>query len=422
MRLAKPIVVFSAILIVAFAGLAIFANVVSTPGSGTTSNSDSTDTDVFTERVWERSTEYAVTTSYTLEQRELIANSLTATMQGEVAWLNTCVLPDGAIAFRPSKEGVNTVNQYFSIYTALALLAADSDDAALSTVRAHLEWSFAHMSASTPDAEGLYYTVGNYEETLSGGVVVAEEAKAYDAADSSLALFLTEVWRYVEVSGDTAILDEHKDEIEGSMETLLGLFEEDGLAHGKPSYWVAYLMDNCEVYLGVQDAVAMFQEHYLVGEPTQRDQDLSGAMEQTLQAMDAAFEDVLWSQGQQCYLTYAGQDTLDWDKFYSDATSQLFPAIFGVIPADSTRAVELYDTFCEHYDWTTMDYYTSGENDFYWSVLALGAAKVGDLERLQSFITIYEAFTAGGHAYPAYNGDAAMLVLACVESIDQCDV
>ena len=96
-----------------------------------------------------------------------------------------------------------------------------------------------------------------------------------------------------------------------------------------------------------------------------------------------------------------------WSDFYPSATAQTFPIMHGLIATDSQRAQDLYAGFCNAYAWETMDI----PDKFYWGSNVYVAAMMGDVERVSTYMTLYER-VMNRHLFPLYNADAAKVSMA----------
>jgi hypothetical protein len=67
-----------------------------------------------------------------------------------------------------------------------------------------------------------------------------------------------------------------------------------------------------------------------------------------------------------------------WNVWYADATSSVYPALWGVIPPDDPRAVEAWAKLNESFPrWPELE---TGDT-FPWCIIGYAAVVMGDLER-----------------------------------------
>ena len=107
---------------------------------------------------------------------------------------------------------------------------------------------------------------------------------------------------------------------------------------------------------------------------------------------------------------YAKGNTSSWNKFYPDATAQLYPSLFGVVPASDPKSKLVYDKFNSSFsDWSTGKMYGS----FPWTMIAYAAAVMGDKERVDAYVThIYGLNVKGEQKEKWYDAEAGALLLA----------
>ena len=95
-----------------------------------------------------------------------------------------------------------------------------------------------------------------------------------------------------------------------------------------------------------------------------------------------------------------------WSRWYPDATSQLFPALQGVIPATSPRAAELWTGF--NAAWPRWDRLVNGDSGGYpWALVGTAAIVLGDRERAVTYSNaVQHRYAAAGFPYPWYDAEA----------------
>ena len=188
----------------------------------------------------------------------------------------------------------------------------------------------------------------------------------------------------------------------------------NGLTLAKPDYAIKYLMDNCEVYEGMVAAEKLYSKVLVpagAGSTATRDKLKNGVKQ-----ISDNIEKKMWNGS--FYYPALGTDdrsayTFSWTNFYPSATSQMFPIIFGLIDPSSDRAKTLYNTFCQHYDWENHDI----PDSFYWGSNLQAAAKMGDVDRMKTYLTAYQKVAMRNHNYPLYNADAAKVSMAAYDII-----
>lgn len=346
----------------------------------------------------------------------------------ETQWLADMILPNGTFPMTPVKDGVVKMNPYFADFGALAIL--DGDKKHIPALKRYMDWHFSHLNTAKTDYNGVDGTIYDYNISVSGGKVTKEEIlinnqgkKEYDSTDSYAATFLMVLWKYYDKTGDKTYIVNHYNEIERIINALYATMY-DGLTTAKPDYPVKYLMDNCEVWQGIGDAIKLY-EKVIVPQK-------SGAAA-TLSKLKASYTEVaqqiekkMWNADEGYYYPALGMDgdpnhVFNWNNFYPSATAQLFVITSGLLKPTDARAKQLYNDFNSHYstgeskkDWDHM----SIPDAFYWGSLVHTAAMMGDDVRVKNYMTMYRKVMKN-HAYPLYNADAGKACMAAALMVEK---
>ncbi len=343
---------------------------------------------------------------------ELQAGFLDAFVDTETAWISSLQLENGAIGMTFVKNGDVTVNPYFADIAALALL--DNSDKYFNAVKNYLEWHFAHLNTAESDYNGVDGTIYDYTISVSDGkivkesVIVKDDKNSYDSTDSYAATFLILLNKYYTVTGDAEYIISRKDDVIRVAEAMISTLDK-GLTFAKPDYAVKYLMDNCEVYEGLQATVDLFDKIIFKDDNCHM---TYVKFKYAYKWIGQSIEKYLWnSDGGYYYaaITDNGKPAFEfsWSEFYPSATAQLFPIIHSVIPGDSVRANSLYLSFTKEYNWQKLEI----PSEFCWGAMALAAAKINDIDRVMEYVNSYIAYSAE-RSYPLYNADAARVCMA----------
>ncbi|MGC8843795.1 MAG: hypothetical protein ACP5QS_07630 [bacterium] len=153
---------------------------------------------------------------------------------------------DGVIFLYPLEAEENTVIPYFSNYASIGLCLAYSrikDKRYLEAVKSWLDWYAFHMN---PDG-----TIYDYKGTPNH----LKSTGDYDSSDAYAGTFITAVWYVYRVSQDKVFLKKMYKAVKRAVEGIKLTLQEDNLTYAKPNYPVKYLMDNVEVWRGINDAV-----------------------------------------------------------------------------------------------------------------------------------------------------------------------
>ncbi|MGD9676952.1 MAG: hypothetical protein AB7V16_01130 [Vulcanibacillus sp.] len=347
-------------------------------------------------------------------------------VESEQEWLVSLQQSNGALAFTEVENGTISIVPYFSSITAIALLQKSLNVEYVDEVKAYFDWHFARLNNVKSDKTGTAGTIYNCTADVVNGVVVSEyNNQGYDSVDSYAALYLMVLWNYYEQTGDAEYLIQHFSQIMAVIGAMNATIDNDGLSYYKPNGDVKYLMDNSEVYQGVLSAIKLLEQVFLphFGKETKEYCEVEQVITHfheinSKQAL--AFDTILWNDTEQRYeIGLNKEGTIlnfnSWKNFYPDAVAQLFPIIFGVIDSDSTRAIKLYDTFGENFEWQSMEHYNKGYIDFYWGLTAYCGALMHDEEKVYAYLNYYKNNVSPNHDYPAYNADGAWVVLASAE-------
>lgn len=369
--------------------------------------------------------------AYSVMQRPILKEKIDfyqSIVDSETEWIKGLQLSNGAFAFRVREGELAWINPYFADYTAMALLWAGDGQKYVEEVKKYLDWHFDHLNDSETDKNGIDGTIYEYIAEVKNGIVVSETTKEkYDSVDSYAASFLNLLWDYYNYTDDVEYLIEHYDEILRVINAINATMD-DGLTITKPDYPVKYLMDNTEVYEGLSCAVGLYDKVFLPGlkKNTNEYEDAEKVYEilkKQQNKLDEKLQHKMWNELDGHYAVALGEDgkaivDFNWDDFYPDATSQLFPIIHDVLDKKSDRAKYLYETFGNHYAWEDFEHYTKGDADFYWGRLPYAASVMKDEDRVKTYMTYYSENVMSEHKKPLYNADAAWVVLACEKMID----
>jgi len=338
----------------------------------------------------------------------------------ETKYLLSLQLEDGALAeYGVQDDNTAYIMPYFNDFAALGLLDGGTDNA--DYVKKYMDWYFAHMNTAEQDVSGLAGTVYDYNVTLdSSGHILTEKpheevgvGKYYDSTDSYAAMFLAVVDQYAAVTGDRQYVADHQSQIDTLVDVIFGTLD-NGLTYATPAYKIKYVMDNSEVYYGLGMALDLYANYGT---------DAGGRCERITALMasirDKVVNEYYTEMGYGHFWYYFDEHDMHgayyWTHFYPDATSQVFPAMFGVIAPTDEKAVHCYDMFNKYWStgkakhtWEKMD----TTDEYAWSDLCYAAVVMGDTQRAETFMTTYLAKYGAKHQYPAYVGDSGKLLRA----------
>ncbi|PYI57488.1 discoidin domain-containing protein [Paenibacillus flagellatus] len=338
-------------------------------------------------------------------------------IENEAAYIAGLAQPSGAIVSSRTAKVKMTVaggvcttgsgDDYYKIEPYQANLAVlgmleHPSAANLQTAKDWIGWYVGHANA--PDYNGLDGTVYVHYAKVSDGTEV--HCGKYDSTDSYSATFMSVLKKYAEAGGDTAYLNANRSAIETIADVMIDNQQSDGLTWAKPDYRIKYLMDNAEVYDGF-GSIAWLETNVFGDAAKAADYAARQASVQT------GIETLLWQPtfGKYKHYYYTSPSvSTNWTTFYADATSQLWPMMFGALSPASSRASDLYDTFNDyHPGWSSMNNPTG----FPWSNLTLAAAMLDDRSRVDNFMASARSnFFENNHPYPWYNNQSGFAIRA----------
>lgn len=329
-------------------------------------------------------------------------------MESEAEWIASLQFADGTIP--TYSDPLNNYGHKYKVipyFTHIALLGLlESSDYAY-VVKDYMDWYFEHLNlgegANTPDGSVYDYI---YEQDK----VTATPTYDFDSTDSYASTFINLIRKYYEVTGDDEYVIENKENIKLIASAMLSTQQADGLTWAKPAYKVKYLMDNAEVYKGLDDLVWITNQLFEDEEEAIR---LAGLKEQVYQSIG----EYLWMEEKEMYAPGMFEDgsliNANWTKFYADATAQLFPIWTGILDPTSDRALHLYNSFNEHHSgWTKLN----KDDAFPWVMIAYTAAIMGDKVRVDEFLrTIKTTYVDQNHPWPWYVMESGLTMLTAAE-------
>jgi len=267
-------------------------------------------------------------------------------------FLVECQLPSGTFRLGPDRD---QINPYFTNLALIALVRLGE----LQMVQQHVQWYLHRRTASGYVHD---FRLMNGREVDTGTA---------DSEDSYHATLFTLLAESVRVTEETDWIASCLDDLIDVFDALIRLQQKDGLTWAKHSYRVKYLMDNCEVWRGLEDASFLFQR--------------LGAGEKSVEAKRRAAACQSGIAAMYCTLrgTYAMYDRTfpGWRKWYPDVTSQAFPIVYELAPAD-TR-IRLYNGITGAFP----HFHTFQTGDVYpWMIMGECARIMNDQPRVERML------------------------------------
>lgn len=309
----------------------------------------------------------------------------------EYEWLNALVRHDGAMTI----GGDNTrIIPYFSNIAAIELVKHDPN-----SVRNYMDWYLRHLNQ--PDRWGLEGTIYDYE-------IINEECtstKRYDSADSYAATFLSLIYSYVDFTKDTDFIESNRISIDSICQVIIQLQDpRDGLVWSKADRLIKFLMDNTETYKGLLDWSNTLK---ILGETEEADFYYSKALD-----IKRGIESSLWDEDSGTYIwaiyPLGIKRRVNWNKWYPDAVSQLYPILNNLISVDDWKARSIYASFNSHFsEWPINE----KRDPFPWVSVAFVAKSLGDNENVHRFLEMAkEQYLSDNRPYPWYSLESAYLI------------
>ncbi|MBQ5841416.1 MAG: hypothetical protein IIW40_05620, partial [Clostridia bacterium] len=251
----------------------------------------------------------------------------------------------------------------------------------------------------------------DWKYTVSSGTVVLEEwltnPPTYDSTDSYAATFLMVVDKYVRQTGDTAYAVKHAPKLRRVVNALFATMD-NGLTMATPRSPVKLLMDNCEVYGGLQAAARLYRDVLIPAGAASAAE--AEHLEQAARDVSTHVENEMWTGTfYRPSITQTGEPYHDfsWKDYYPCATAQTFPILYGLLDPASERAGKLYEQFCWRFDWENLNH----PDSYWWGSNAYTAALIGDTKRVDTYLTVYEQRVAASRGFPLYNADVAWVAM-----------
>jgi hypothetical protein len=328
-------------------------------------------------------------------------------------YLRSLQVASGAI--KNTGENNSRICPYFANFVCMALLK-DATSENIAVVKKYMQWYMGKLNGSQnpirggAEIPGSIYDYYGDTETTDG---------TYDSVDSYAATFLMLAMEFASISEDnktwlmqyvenlTLISKAMEKCIDTDYNTISGGLstdDNDGLSVASYNYNAKYLMDNCEVNQGLK-AAQWLKENNLINAD-------SGDFSTLLHNNTAAIESQLWRN-----TVYNWNDDgrttaiTNWAVFYPDATSQLFPGLYGVIAVSEDRSNKLYTQFNRTYpNWPKGQVYSG---TYPWTLVVYAAANINDKVRTDEYLKHINSFNIRNEQKDHwYNSEAAFVILA----------
>ena len=331
--------------------------------------------------------------------------------KNQLAYIRSLQISSGAI--KDNEQSNSRICPYFSNFAVMALLKNPVMEN-VEVVKKYITWYLNKLNRTNinphtgqPEIIGSVYDYYGDTETTHG---------TYDSVDSYAATFLEIVMELAKLSEENKNwLQEKKDDISLVASAMINTIDtesfsiptdftsddNDYLSIAKLDYPVKYLMDNCEVNMGLKAALWL-KDNGLIDNAV----DFSTFLAQNTASVKALYNGTVfrWNKGAN------GTGTPDLSKFYADAVCQLYPGLFQVIEPDSEIANKVYTQFNRNFgSWASGTTY----DDYPWTIIAYAAATINDVTRVETYVKhIYSYNSKGQQKDRWYSAEAGSLLLA----------
>jgi hypothetical protein len=330
----------------------------------------------------------------------------TAAATSDATWARGAALPSGAIAVYVDRVRVLPYLGNFAAWGLAVQGGRSHDSAALRAAWSHLNWYAAAQDPAgfvtdyVVDPAGALTSTGDMDSTDSyaGTFFLAADA-AYQAS------------RSIETgSAARARLVGLSDGLNGALRAIEATTDTDGLTWAKPAWRVKYLMDQAEVYAGLQAAQGLFAA---LGDTARAAR--AGVAAQHV----AAGVSGLWNAGTGAYDWAVHDDgtraRADLSVLYPDAMEQVWAVAFGLVPRQ--RATTLLASIkARHPELASPDAVSPGGDGTqrvgYWPWAAAAWLAVGDRAEADRLLSaIDSAAAATGRPWPFTSGNAGQVMV-----------
>ncbi len=334
-------------------------------------------------------------------------------VQSQVSYIQGLKLPSGAI--KDNTASNSRITPYFSNFAVMALLRYPTEEN-LDIARKYIQWYISKLNGSVNKVTGGKEIPGSIYDYYAPD----ESTKGtYDSIDSYAATFLTLVHQLAmmsdenkewlrqftkEISTVATALEFTMDTENSTIPTDFSDDNNDYLSIATYGYPAKYLMDNCEVNLGLASAKWLQQEGLLT-----TSSDYALLMNRNTISIDLK----MWREVMYNIVSQRGDEgklNARWTTFYPDAIAQLFPTMFGVIDPSSQRAKDLYEKFNFYYsNWSTGNL----GKDYPWTLVVYAAAKMKDTARVEEYVKyIYSVNSENRQPHNWFSAEAAHFLSA----------
>ena len=276
-------------------------------------------------------------------------------LEQEADWVASLQQPSGSILLSTDRSAINP---YFSNLAVWALLKTLPNRHEIA--RKWMNWYLEHLNR--PGFSGVPGSI--YDFLVSDGREM--NLGTCDSFDSYGGTFLMVIAEYWKVTQDRDWVRARIPDILLIIEAMRASVGEHGLTFARPDSRVAYLMDNVEVWRGMEDVSFLLKAFGNEKE--------AGEAKRFAKQLRQAIELRLWSKPLKRYLAFDGSATPAQSSFYPDGIALIWPIIFDLPEARSRRQF-LWNDFKKVWGKRWQD---ASVDFFSWSLLAYTSVQAGD--------------------------------------------
>ncbi len=236
---------------------------------------------------------------------------------------------DGVAVYEDGTETpLRRVTPYFSHLAILGVLDA-GQTGSVTMAQRWIQWYTRNIDATAGVPLDTWYSLDGAYSTTCPVKSDERQCQTVDAEDSSAALFLVVVDRYVSAGGSKSFARTNKTAIRKVQDTMTTLIDTDGVSWAKKTYPIKYMMDNVEVLAGLEAAARI--EKDVFGD-TVRAKQLSDRAASLKIALYSGSKNSFYSTSTSRYAIYKdgagtfGQSNMK--TWYPDIMAQLWPTAF----------------------------------------------------------------------------------------------
>jgi acid phosphatase len=295
-------------------------------------------------------------------------------------------LADGAVV---DDSGSTRINPYFAN---LGVVGWTKDPNHYTNVKNYMNWYWAKVN--WPDKFGIYGSINDFDFNPTTGAETSvpdpdSSGNLHpDSTDAYAGTFLSLAYNYYQ-TGDpgaqsyiTSIQPPNSSRLDYVGEVIVHTKQSNGnnLTWARPDFNIEYLINNCEAYRGLRDLANLYTAYGLTSQ--------ASFYTSHADQMQNGIQTALWNSPNNNYFWYTTDSgtngVVNWNTWYPDSVSQVYPIALGVIAPTDSRAISLWTAFESHWagQWPAL---ATGDT-YPWTVVAYVAQLMGDNQDVNTFL------------------------------------